>query len=435
MGRPLAKAYGSLVKGFGRGGGRCAAAGAGSAGRVKAASFAQKLWRFVAHERLRGWHLIEPLLARIRVESEAEAVSLAVHDWSTIHFAHESKADRATLTHSSDVGYDLKTTLIVRARDGEPIAPAEVALRAAEVVHSTREGDPPPRVSHVDQLLDAMNHARDLDLGPARLVHVVDREADSIGHWRAWADAGHVVLVRGDDRRVMHQGVETTLLAVAAELKSAGDLRDVGPASYHGRPARRFAAEADVVLHKPAKRNTGEKTAGGNNRQAEIKGPPLPLRLVVCELRDVKTGGRTLARWLLLTNASRELADAATIALWYYFRWKIEDMHKLLKAAGWELEGWLQRDARKILHKLLLAFAACAAVWALQRRADAQAEEFRRLLMTLSGRQTKRSKPVTTPGLLAGLWVLQASLGTLARHGPEQLQAMLDANLPLFADP
>jgi hypothetical protein len=391
--------------------------------------------------------LIEPLLARVRAESEAEAVAarrdgggrpavlLAVHDWSTLHFAHESKADRATLTHASDVGYDLRTMLIVRARDGEPIAPAEAALRTAAAVHTTRAGDAPPPACHADQLLDAMDHARDLGLGPATLVHVVDREADSIGHWRAWAAAGHVVLARGDDRRVLHRGVETALLAVAAESKSRGEFRDAGAALYRGRPARRFVAEAEVVLHKPAKRNTGEKTAAGYKKQEQIPGPPLPLRLVVCELRGAKPGSPTLARWLLLTNAAPELADAATIARWYDFRWNIEGMHKLLKAAGWELEGWLQRDGRKIFHKLLLAFAACASIWDLMRRADAQAEEFRQLLMTLSGRQAKRKKPATAPGLLAGLWVLQASLGTLARHGPDRLQAMLDANLPLFAGP
>ena len=113
----------------------------------------------------------------------------------------------------------------------------------------------------------------------------------------------------------------------------------------------------------------------------------------------------------------------------------IEGLHKLLKAAGWELEGWLQRDGRKIFRKLLLALAACASIWELMRRTDAQAEEFRRLLMALGGRQAKRKKPVTAPGLLAGLWVLQASLGPLARHGPDRLQAMLEANLPLFAGP
>ena len=55
------------------------------------------------------------------------------------------------------------------------------------------------------------------------------------------------------------------------------------------------------------------------------------------------------------------------------------------------------------------------------------------LLMQLSGRQTKRGREVTTSGLLAGLWVLQGAVGPLARHGPDALNAMLEAHLPLFA--
>ncbi len=53
--------------------------------------------------------------------------------------------------------------------------------------------------------------------------------------------------------------------------------------------------------------------------------------------------------------------------------------------------------------------------------------------MRLSGRQTKRGVPVTTGGMLAGLWVLQGALGPLARHGPEELNIMLEEHLLLFA--
>jgi hypothetical protein len=56
-----------------------------------------------------------------------------------------------------------------------------------------------------------------------------------------------------------------------------------------------------------------------------------------------------------------------------------------------------------------------------------------RLLMQLSGRQTKRYRAITTSGLLTGLWVLQAAVGPLARYGADQLNAMLENYLPLFA--
>ncbi len=68
-----------------------------------------------------------------------------------------------------------------------------------------------------------------------------------------------------------------------------------------------------------------------------------------------------------------------------------------------------------------------------QRRRDALSLRFQQLLMRLSGRQTKRNQPITTSGLLAGLWVLQSALGPLASHGVEQLNTMLENHLPLFA--
>ena len=214
------------------------------------------------------------------------------------------------------------------------------------------------------------------------------------------------------------------MAAVAERLRQEGALKDAGAARYHGRVARLYVAEAEVVLHRPGRRNVGDK-------KVEVPGPPLPLRLVITEVRDLK--GRVLARWLLLTNAPAALADAATIARWYYFRWRIESLHKLIKSAGWQLESWLQRNGQRLLIKLMIAFGACASIWALERRHDAESEAFQRLLMQLSGRQTKRDRAITTSGLLAGLWVLQGAVGPLARHGPDKLNAMLEDHLPLFA--
>jgi hypothetical protein len=256
------------------------------------------------------------------------------------------------------------------------------------------------------------------------LVHVIDREADSVNHWRQWSAEGYLALVRADDRRVLCAGQETSLVAVADRLQQEDAFKDAGTAKYHGRRARLYVAETEVILHRPGKRNVGKK-------KIEIPGPPLPLRLVVTEVRDSK--GRVLARWLLLTNVPAALGDTATIARWYYFRWRIESYHKLLKGAGWQLESWLQRDGQRLLVKLMLALTACASIWALERRCDAEAEAFKKLLMQLSGRRTKRDRAITTSGLLAGLWVLQCAVGPLARHGPDELNAMLENQLPAFA--
>jgi hypothetical protein len=421
----LRDAYAILVKGFGKTGSTTAPGPGATVGGMKPASFAQKLWRFCIDPRVEESALIEPMHETVRrAVAEDPGVLLSIHDWSTLSFGgHPSKTDRATLTHAQDVGYDLATVLIVRAEDGAPIAPVAVALTTADGVFSTRDDAPAVDLPHIDQIRGDMQYVRDLDFGTT-VVHVIDREADSVDHGRQWSRDGHLALVRGDDRKVLCRGEETSLGAIAEGLHDADALKDAGPARYHGRPARLFVAEAEVVLHRPGRRNQGKK-------KIEIPGPPLPLRLVVTEVRDLT--GQVLARWLLLSNVPAELADAATLARWYYFRWRIETMHKLLKKAGFQLESWLQRKGERLLIKLLIALAAATSVWGLERRHDAASRAFQALLMELSGRQTKRGRAVTTSGLLSGLWVLVAALGVLARHGPEGLNAMLGDHLPLFA--
>jgi hypothetical protein len=423
--RPLQDAYAILIKGFGKTG-SCAAPGPGATvAGLKPASFAQKLWRFCIDPRVKESALIEPMHTMVRQEvASRPGVLLAIHDWSTLSFGtHPSKTDRKILTHAKDVGYDLATVLTVRGDDGATIAPVLVSLTTADGVLSTRDDVPAEDRCHIDQVLGAMQSVRDLDFAAA-VVHVIDREADSVNHWRQWDADGHRAVVRGDQRVVLHEDRETSLDAVAQRLRHEDAFKDAGKASYHGRKARLFVAETAVVLHRPARRKEGDK-------KVDIPGPPLPLRLVVTEVRD--TEGRVLARWLLLSNVPPDLADAATIATWYYFRWRIESLHKLLKSSGWQLEEWLQRDGAKLMIKLLLALGAVTSIWALERREDAPSLGFRQLLMQLSGRQTKRSRPITTSGLLAGLWVLQSALGPLASHGVEQLNTMLENHLPLFA--
>ena len=423
--RSLQDAYSILIKGFGKTGSSTAPGPGATIAGMKPASFAQKLWRFCIDPRVEESALIEPMHEAVRQEAARRpGVLLAIHDWSTLSFGgHPSKTDRATLTHESDVGYDLATVLVVRGDDGSPVAPVAVSLTTADGVLSTRDEAPGPDVCHIDQVPGSMRYVRDLDLGAA-VVHVIDREADSVNHWRQWAADGHLALVRGDDRKVLHAERETSLIEVAEGLRRGGAFEAVGPALYHGREAHLFVAEAEVVLHRPGKRNEGKK-------KREIPGRPLPLRLVVTEVRDGQ--GVVLARWLLLTDVPAGLADAATIATWYHFRWRIEGLHKLLKSSGWQLEKWLQRNGDRMMIKLLLALGACTQVWALERRGDAGSGAFKRLLMQMSGRQTKRDREVTTSGLLSGLWVIQAALVALVTYSPAQLKAMLEDHLPLFA--
>ena len=53
------------------------------------------------------------------------------------------------------------------------------------------------------------------------LLHVIDREADSVGHYRQWDDDGFKFLVRADDRKVIWFGQSLLLTEIRRSLATA----------------------------------------------------------------------------------------------------------------------------------------------------------------------------------------------------------------------
>jgi len=395
-------------------------------GVASAFAATQAAWRFYANDRVTLPALAGPLWAAARqaLDDARPAWALVVHDQSALKYPrHTSKADQTALSSDADRGYELTCALLVDGSTGEPLAPLELRLRAEGAVYSTRAPAPAPQACWLDELLPSMRAAAALGL-PTPLVHVIDREADSVGHYRDWAAAGHTFLVRADAEPAAHfEGARLPLAAVAARLAARGALAFCREVEYHGRPARQEVAEAVVVLDRPAWRH---RRRGDREVNERVPGPPLPLRLVVSR---VHPAGGPPAQWLLLTNAPADV-PAAEVALWYYWRWRVESFFKLLKAAGQQLEAWQQETAAALARRLLVASMACAVVWRLARHPAPAAAAARRLLVRLSGRQLKRGAEFTAPALLAGLWALLAALAVMEQYSPEELRAMRELILP-----
>jgi len=146
------------------------------------------------------------------------------------------------------------------------------------------------------------------------------------------------------------------------------------------------------------------------------------LRFVVAEVRS--ESGKLPAQWKLLTNVSAEWASIEQLARCYYWRWNIESFFKLLKSHGQQMEKWGQQTGKAIARRLLIAAMACVQVWLLQADESPAAMEFRNVLVRLSGRQTKRTRPHTAPALLAGLWGLLSMLSTLEGISLAQLKRL-----------
>jgi hypothetical protein len=381
----------------------------------------QGAWRFFNNDRVTLSALVEPLRAvgRDRLAATQAPFALLIHDWSKLSFAHAaSKRDLAQLTHATDLGYELTIALLVGADDGGPLAPMEMHLKTSGGVLSSRRRSPKD-APHPDQVLPTMKATRTWGLAKP-LVHVIDREADSVDHYRRWDAAGYKFLVRGDDRRVQWQGRSPLLSEIRAELRSRMAFGLVQVVPYHDTTAQLWVAETSVILHRPAKKSV-------KGRKFERAGRPLTLRYVVVQLRDV--AGRVLAQWMLLSNVPKAWATAEKLAFCYYWRWRIESFFKLLKSHGQQLEQWQQETGPAIARRLLVAAMACVVVWQLQADGSPEATELKDVLIRLSGRQTKRKRPHTTPALLAGLWVLLSMLALLEHCDLDHLKA-LAARIP-----
>jgi hypothetical protein len=378
------------------------------------ASYTQAAWRFLNNPRVTLPELARPLLSAAGplLDEHCERYGLVMHDWSRVNFGgHASKVDRRQMTHKTDVGYELQSSVLVSDVSGKPLAPVVHNLVNDTQVYSTMHKRPRPCEKHLDEL-----SAR-LDWIDARgwnkpLIHIVDREADSVAHWREWSAQGRCFLIRAKNAPAVYfegQQVKPMDLAERLTYQRAGDVL------YKGRPACQSVAEVRVVITRKAK--PAQKVDG--KRAAPIAGKPLALRLVVSRIHDAQ--GKLLAQWLLLTNAP-DAVDAQTIARWYYYRWQIESMFKLLKGAGQQMEDWLQDDAMAIAKRLVVASCACVLVWQLAAATSPQALEIQDFLVRISGRQTKRTKPVTAPALLNGLWLLLSTLTLLEHYDIDQLK-------------
>ncbi|MFH1268855.1 MAG: transposase [Planctomycetota bacterium] len=378
------------------------------------AAVTQAMWRFLRNPRVRLPALVAPLRQVGRdacAKSPSEFVLLA-HDWCKLDYArHRSKRDKRQLTHEYDIGYDLTTALLVDAQTGSPLAPMQVQLKTADAVYSTAEHPAVPDGHHLDQLQPTMDEVAGWKV-PRRVVHVIDREADSLGHFRKWDAAGHLYLVRCDDRRVLWEEEPWLISQIAEHFNQEGCFQDVREVRFQGKAARQEVAEATIVLHRPHKTRK-------NGKQHDVSGRALSVRLVVARVVDAE--GWILAQWTLLTNVPTKSAAASQIALWYYWRWRIESFFKLLKSHGQEVEYWQQESGEAIARRLLVAAMACVVVWKLQRQKTRKAERFKRLLVRLSGRRMKHGVRWTAPALLAGYMVL-LSITDLLEHTDYDLQ-------------
>jgi hypothetical protein len=390
-------------------------------------SAAQAAYRFYDNQRVSLPKLAAPILEQIpaAVAASCRDWCLVAHDVSPLHYTHhESKKDRIVLYNKNDFGYLMQTALLISDQNGDPLLPLYTGIESSAGLLSTRREGLLPARPWIDEISRTMGHVESLGLARPT-VHMIDREADSILHLRRFERRGRKFVIRGNDvRRVEHGGQSKLLSEVEASLRET--FRLSREFSYKGRKARQYVTEATVTLLQPARQ---QRVRNGKTSYRMIKGRSLTLRLVLAQVRD--QDGQVLATWRLWTNLP-ESVSAETIALWYYWRWRIESYFKLLKRAGQHAEAWQQETATAIARRMLIAAQVCVIVWAIDQSTDPRLGPLRQILVRLSGRLMKHGVQWTASALLAGMWNLLAIIDALEHYSLAELDQLAQMTLEIL---
>lgn len=374
----------------------------------------QAIWRFLANKKVTISKLMEPLLALSLdgIEQYCAEYALVVHDWSGLQYSkHHGKTDKKELHNKYELGYELQTSLALSDRTGLPIGVLVQNVTHCTGVLSSYQGDvTQPELSHLKEL-----SARVKWIGKQAIkqkkVHIVDREGDAVEWLRANEDELWLIRCRKNST-VTYQEKSYQVQELAELLSFSENATEI---LFQGKKAYQTVAYADVTLARPAqpKPKKGEKAV-------KIPGKSLAARYVVTKVLNEQ--GECVAQWHLLTNVLTNDVSPEKIALWYYWRWKIECFFKLLKQQGLQAEDWQQESALAITKRLMIATQACVFVWQLQHDDSSESIETQKFLVRLSGRQMKKSHPITPSALLEGLWFFLASMSLLESYTFKQLR-------------
>jgi hypothetical protein len=382
----------------------------------------QAAWRFYKNDKITLEKLGAPLrtAALSGVVNACQKYALCIHDWSRLKYiTHKSKQDTYKMTHAYDVGYSLQTSLVVSDIDGEPIAPVAQRIVNSEGSYATYyETDEPQEIrNNLDELCKAIEHSEQQCFDKP-LVHIVDREADSIWHIRKIHEDSSWLIRARKTNYVDHEGISKKLSAIADELP----YKALDKVDYKGTKQVRTVAETIVTISRPA------QPSQKKGYQKSVPGKAIQVRLVVC--RVMNTDNTLLAQWLLLTNVNDEKAQ--TICNWYYWRWRIESFFKLMKKGGYELEHWQQNNALSILKRLLVVCMACVFSWRIALNDSEESKAFRDFLVRLSGKQLKRGKTYTHNAILSGLWIFFSMSSCIQSFGIQKIQQFQNVMEDIF---
>lgn len=371
--------------------------------------------RWLANDKVTPGELIATACARTGERTLGRHV-LAIQD--TTELNHQAHAGRVsglgTVGNGSDVGMFLHPLLAIDAADGACLGLAHLHhwIRTRKAARNYRQLPIEDRESY--RWL-AVAEAGKKCLSAASMVTIVaDRESDIYEEWARLPDERTHLLTRACRDRTLATGGKLY------EWIDAQPAQGVYSFDAPARPGQRSAHQATLEVRFG--RITIKRPASCSDKRAPEQ---IELSVVeVKELPDSVVGDEAPIHWRLLTTHRVErLEDALQCVDWYRQRWNIEQLFRILKKQGLDVESSQVETGEGLAKLACLAVQAAVRTMQLTLARDAascalasdvfdpeEIEVLQRILPTLEGKTGKQKNPHRAGSLAQAAWVV-ARLG------------------------
>ena len=372
-----------------------------------------RMGRFLANPRITVEKIVESW-SELTGPAAAGRHVLAIQDTCEVKFPTTAQRRRGLgpVKSGNTYGVLVHSTIAVDAANGACLGLVGGKVWTRPGVVQTPHRDRPLSQRESRRWLEAAEQAKTILAAASTITVVCDREGDIFPSWATVPqDRCHLLVRAMVDRRAKDGG---TLFGAAACFKPAGR-RTIEIQPHAAGQKKRTATVAlrfgEVTILRP--------------RHEKDRALPeiLTLRLIDVEETAPPEGVEPLHWRLLTTHRVPDAAKAWECVDWYRMRWIIEQMHRVMKSQGLQLEDSQVASADRLVKLAAIATkAACIDIQLVQARdgagqepasnvfTEAEVETLAALVPTLEGKTERQKNPHPKGGLAWAGWCI-ARLG------------------------
>ena len=343
---------------------------------------------------------------------------LAINDTTVINLKrHSGRVNQAELGKTGrkkeeSLGFFLHPTLILDARTGQVYGLSSIQIWTRPFEQGNKEERKYRKLGIENKesykwLRAAKDTKRNI-IKVRKITMVADRESDIYEEFAIVPDRQTHVLVRSKSNRSLY-GEERKLYEKLAEQKLAGTYKIELPTDKRlGREKREAEIEirfVKVKLRRPA---------------SARKGLEEYVELYAIEAREkevtVPEEEKGILWRLLTTHRVESFEQAREITIWYSERWQVEQLNRVIKSKGLDIEGIELESGKAIMKMTVLGLLVGSKIMQLvtasteQKISLAFSEEEKTCLVELGkgleGKEAKQKNPHDPQSLLWAAWII-----------------------------